>query len=548
MKSKIILILILVLSAFLRLYRLVDFPAGFNADEAALGYNAYSLLLTGRDEHGHILPINLESFGDFKPAAYAYLLIPLVKVMGLSEFAVRLPSAIFGVLAVLFVYLLTKEFTSSLHPSPEFRRGDGGEVWGLLTALSLAISPWHLHFSRGGWEVNVATTLILIGVWSFTKWLKTSKFLYLGICILEFVLSMYFYQSARVIAPLLGIGLALLNFKELIRYPRLVTINVLFLLLLLFPLALSIFTSDATSRFSGVGLLADVGPWRRVEQLRGQHSDWNSPLSRILHNRPVIYTLQFIKNYTDHFSPGFLFFTGDVIQRNRIPETGLFYLSDFFFLAIGFVFLFKFQTSNFKLLALWLILAPIASALTFQTPHALRAHNLVIPMTIIISAGAYWLLKNCKLFGFCILVIGYSWQVSRYLHEYYVHYPQVYPAAWEYGFKELVPYVESIKDRYDKILVTDKYDQPYILFLFYSRYPPQNFQGNHDLTFRDKFNFSTVRDYAKYHFESTPWEKVRDNHSSLIVAAPEDIPEVGVNIVKTIYFPGGSPAFKIISN
>ncbi|KKU80347.1 MAG: hypothetical protein UY06_C0002G0060, partial [Candidatus Amesbacteria bacterium GW2011_GWA2_47_70] len=41
---------------------------------------------------------------------------------------------------------------------------------------------------------------------------------------------------------------------------------------------------------------------------------------------------------------------------------------------------------------------------------------------------------------------------------------------------------------------------------------------------------------------------VRDIHSSLIVAAPEDIPEVGVNIVKTINFPNGQPAFKIISN
>src|SRR3989344_4193346 len=106
--KKVILILILLLAASLRFLHLADYPAGLNADEAALGYNAYSLLLTGKDEHGHPWPVNLESFGDFKPAGYAYFLIPFIKVFGLTEFAVRLTSALFGVLAVLFTYLLIK--------------------------------------------------------------------------------------------------------------------------------------------------------------------------------------------------------------------------------------------------------------------------------------------------------------------------------------------------------------------------------------------------------------------------------------------------------
>ncbi|KKU78425.1 MAG: Glycosyl transferase family 39, partial [Candidatus Amesbacteria bacterium GW2011_GWA2_47_70] len=91
--KKFLLIFILILASVLRLYKLSSYPAGLNADEAALGYNAYSLMLTGRDEHGHPWPVNLESFGDFKPAGYAYLLIPFIKVFGLTELAVRLPSA-----------------------------------------------------------------------------------------------------------------------------------------------------------------------------------------------------------------------------------------------------------------------------------------------------------------------------------------------------------------------------------------------------------------------------------------------------------------------
>ena len=454
------LFFILILATVLRLYHLAEFPAGLNADEAALGYNAYSLLLTGKDEHGHHWPVNLESFGDFKPAGYAYLLIPFIKIFGLTEFAVRLPSAIFGIIGVLFIYLLSREIYK-------------GEVLGFLAALFLAISPWHLHFSRGAWEVNVSTTLILIGIWAFTKWLKTQKFLFLGTCILGFVSSMYFYQSARVIAPLLGLGLAILYSKELFKHPKQIVINFLLLLLLLLPIARATITTDSASRLSGVGLLADEGPLTRVKEFRGHHTSVPF-VSELLHNRPVIYSIQFLKNYFDHFGGNFLFVNGDIIERNRVPETGLLYLTDFIFLALGVIFLFKIHSqsagsariSNFKLVWLWLFIAPIASALTFQTPHALRAQNIVVPTTIIISAGVHFLISKSKILLLLLFTI-YSWQFARYLHQYYIHYPQTYPSAWEYGFKELVAYTKSVQNRYEKILVTDKYDQPYILFLFY---------------------------------------------------------------------------------
>ncbi len=552
------LISILLLASALRLVGLSQYPSGLNADEAALGYNAYSLMTTGRDEHGHFLPINLESFGDFKPALYAYMLIPFIKVLGLTELAVRLPSALFGILAVYFIYLLCKELYLSPNPSPTQRakspdlvigEGNGrGEVLGLISALILAISPWHLHFSRGAWEVNVATTLLLIGVWFFLKWSKSHKSSFLVLSALHFVLSMYTYQSTRIIAPLLGLGLVALSFRDLISKSKQIFLSFLTLLILLTPLILSIVTSDAASRFSGVGFIADEGPLNRIKEFRGQYANPSNLFARAMHNKITIYGIQFLKNYFAHFDGNFLFVNGDIIQRNRIPETGLLYLFDFVFIALGLVYLIRNTRYKIQVILLWLLIAPIASALTFQVPHALRAQNMVIPLTILLSAGIYWITKKWKLIGICSLCIVYLWLSARYLHQYYVHYPKTYPPAWEYGFKELVSYTEGIKDQYDKVFVTDKYDQPYILFLFYSKYSPQIFQADHELTFRDKFNFSTVRDYDKYHFESTPWDKVRDIHATLIVAAPEDIPEVGVNIVKTIYFPNGDPAFKIVSN
>jgi 4-amino-4-deoxy-L-arabinose transferase-like glycosyltransferase len=537
--KKIFIILILVLAAFLRFYQIADFPAGLNADEAALGYNAYSLMLTGKDEHGHPWPINLESFGDFKPALYSYILIPSVKVFGLTELAVRLPSAIFGFLSVLFIYLLAKEIFPDRQGLPE------------ISALILAISPWALHFSRGGWEVNVATTFILIGVYSFVIWLRRSTLPWLISSVTFFILSMYTYQSARLIAPILGLYLVLTFVKNLLRVPRQVVLAAILGLVLFIPLANSVLRSDAASRFSGVGLLADEGPVNRVKELRGQHRPGKMTviLDKIFHTRPVIYTIQFVKNYTDHFNGDFLFINGDSIPRNKVPETGQLYLTDFLLLGIGIIYLLRHPSARSRIIWIWLFIAPIASASTFQTPHALRAENMVIPLSLIVSFGVYAAVSSrIAKVVIPVLVVLYAYQFTRYLHEYYVHYPQTYPYAWQYGFKELVPYVQANQSRYDKILVTDKYDQPYILFLFYSQYPPILFQDHHTLTFRDQYNFSTVRDYDKYHFASTPWDKVRDIHSALIVAAPEDIPAVGVNIVKTINFPDGSPAFKIISN
>src|SRR3989338_6436258 len=135
MKQYLPILIILALAAFLRLYRLTDFPPGLYSDEASYGYNAYSILTTGRDEWGKFLPLTIQSFGDYKPPMTAYLTIPSIAVFGLNEFAVRFPSALIGILSILLIYLLTKEIFKSRSIA-------------LLVAALLAISPWHIHFSR----------------------------------------------------------------------------------------------------------------------------------------------------------------------------------------------------------------------------------------------------------------------------------------------------------------------------------------------------------------------------------------------------------------
>ncbi|MBI4089673.1 MAG: hypothetical protein HY424_03105, partial [Candidatus Levybacteria bacterium] len=78
---------------------------------------------------------------------------------------------------------------------------------------------------------------------------------------------------------------------------------------------------------------------------------------------------------------------------------------------------------------------------------------------------------------------------------------------------------------------------------------PEKFQKEHVLTARDKFGFSTVRDFDKFHFEEIDkWEEVNERfRNGLIIGTTDEIDD-GRNIIHRIYFPNGKPAFKIVAN
>lgn len=540
MKSKVLLLGIILLAAILRFYRLAEYPA-LNADEAAIGYNAYSLIETGKDEHGNPWPIHFESFNDYKPGLYFYLVLPFVKVLGLTELAVRIPGALLGVGTVLILYFLVKELFKD-------------RKLALVSSLFLAISPWHLHFSRGGWEVNAATFLIVCGVWLFLKALKNPK--YFTLCTLSFALSLYAYHAARIIVPLLGVGLLFSFRKDLAGKTKSLLIALVVGLVVLAPLARDFRKGAVISRAAGVGLFADPGPLARINEQRGEHKEFQSLPAKLLHNKAVNYGLAFTQNWSEHFWGEFLFLSGDDIERNKVPETGVMYLTDLLFILAGFVAIAR-RGRGWGIILWWLLISPFAAALTFQSPHALRAQNMVIPLVIISAYGLVtvigWIrefVKSKSLRKAAYLIIGVLiiWNFARYEHLYWVHMAKEYSFSSQYGLEELVAYVSENQDKYQKVWVTDRYDQPYILFLFYMKYPPEKFQENHILTPRDKFGFSTVRNFDKYHFEAVDFDTIRpENPNSLIIGTDEEIP-IEANIVKKIYGANGHLYFEAVAN
>lgn len=541
--KKILLILILVLAFVLRFWKLDSYPA-LNADEAAIGYNALSLIQTGKDEHGHLWPIHFQSFNDYKPGLYFYMVLPLVKIIGLNEWAVRIPGATLGVLTAFVIYLLTKELFKD-------------EKISILSSLLLAISPWHIHFSRGGWEANLATFLITLGVWLFLKYINGCKQKYLYLSILAFALSLYAYHAARVVVPLLGVGLIVI-YRQIIlqkRFIKTLVLGSLFIVLMLTPLIKDLFGPAGISRAAGVGLFADPGPLNRINEQRGEHADFTSIVPRILHNKAVNYGLAFLNNWISHYHGEFLFLSGDSIQRDKVPETGELYLFEIITVSLGIVFLLKRFDKSSKVIFSWLLIAPLASALTFQSPHALRAHNMVIPITIISAVGLTiifnWIgsLRKYRNVLYVLFSLVIFLTFIRYLHMYWVHMAKEYPYSSQYGVKELVDYVRKNGGNYKNVVVTDRYDQPYILFLFYMKYQPAKFQADHILTPKDNFGFSTVKAFDKYRFISFgKWEDVRSNYTnSLIIGTPTEIPKEA-NIIKRIYGTNSYEYFDIVAN
>lgn len=539
---KMVLLLgIIVLALVARFYKLGQLPA-LNADEASNGYDAYSLILTGKDQHGNVWPIHFQSFNDYKPGLYVYLDIPFIKLMGLTVWAVRIPGALAGVLSVFVIYLLVKELF-------------GKERLALISSLFLAISPWHIHFSRGGWEVNVATFFMLVGVWLFVRSMNAEvKLKPLIFSVLAFVASLYTYHAERVVIPLLGFTLLVIYWKQIKKNIKLILVAGVVGLVLVLPLARDIMTGAVASRAAGVGLFADPGPRSRIDEQRGEHSIINSLLAKALHNKVVNYGLAFVSNWFVHYWGEFLFLSGDIIQRNRVPETGQMYLTDIVFVVIGLYVMIKSFDRKKGVVFAWLLFAPVAAALTFQAPHALRAHNMVIPIVIVSAFGfdaiISWLLtkKKIKTAGLLILGILITWGFARYEHMYWVHMAKEYPYSSQYGVPELVDYVKGNEDKYQKILVTDRYDQPYVLFLFYMKYDPTKFQAEHSLTAKDQYGFSTVNHFGKYYFATIKFQQAKEENPNTLIAGTSEEIVKEANIVKDIYGTNGFLYFRVVAN
>jgi len=318
-----VLFIIVVLALGLRLYKVSENPPAMSWDEVSIGYNAYSILKTGKDEHGIFMPVDaFASYGDYKPPLAIYITVPFIAVFGFNELAVRLPFVIFGTLTVLMTYYLVLEL---------FQKSKIKYQLSILSSLLLAVSPWHINISRAGFEANIALFFVVLGIWLVLSARLHNKRWF--IAWLPFVAAMYTFNSARYFVPFIGLGLLMFCRKDILIQKKSFVLGIIFACLAVMPLVPHIMSKEARLRFEEVNIFTDSSIVTTANSRMTY--DNNSFISKVFDNRRIGYARSFLSHYFDHFTADFLFIKGDGNPKFSTQDVGQLYIIDLPFLLIG---------------------------------------------------------------------------------------------------------------------------------------------------------------------------------------------------------------------
>ncbi|MBU1322428.1 hypothetical protein KKE75_00010 [Patescibacteria group bacterium] len=436
---------IILLAILVRFVGLSALPPALNRDEAALGYNAYSILKTGKDEHGQKFPLAFKSIGDYKMPLYIYAAVLPVKLFGLNDFSIRFWSAFAGVISVIMIYLITKK---------------------PLAALLMALNPWAVFYSRIAYEANLALALFLVGLWLLLNKKPLGFIFWLLACLT--------YSSALIFIPLFFIFFYY-------RYRPKIIPSILFIVLFSF---IFIGLWRVSSQKQNITVFSDpylIDTYNKERTLQYQ----KNPLkTKIFYNKYVYFGQIVVKNYLSTFSPQFLVLKGDNHPWHQIPKVGNFYFIEIILALIG-----MFKLKKHKLLFFaWLLLTPLASAITIDAPHSTRSIFLLPIILILASAG----LQKIKKFLPLIAVI-YFINVVYVGYQYLKVYPTKVAGSLPVGLKENLLQLDQSTPA---ITLSGVHDSIYLYALVYLKIDPQLFQQTAVWTLPDTAGLTHAYQFA----------------------------------------------------
>lgn len=426
---------ILILGFFLRFYNLEPVPAGFFADEAASGYNAYKILENGTDEYGAFFPIFFRSFDDYKHPLAIYSTIPFIFAFGLTEISVRLQAVFFGLITIIFIYLIGKETIS--------------KQCGLWAAFIAAILPWLIHYNRVGFDYSIYVALFSVSTYLLLKAGSNKQF------IIPFFISLgitlYSYQPAKLFVPmLLFIGLIIYG-KRLLSYPKYFLIGFFLFILLSLPMFLHIHSGDGLKRLNMVSIFSSQ--FTTEQKIK-----------------------KFLSNYLYQFSPEYLFDKGDD-NNNRSFSGGLTPVLPlmFPFLLLGLIELCKKIQHNYSQLLLFLtIMYPVGGAITLDGPFSGRSLIGAFLVALITGIGIHaFAITVSKKIPYTItsflVIIMLLINLAFFIRFYLIQYP-LYSSdfwGWQYGPKEIVAYFIAKEKSYDDLYLNGEFNGSDIFYKFY---------------------------------------------------------------------------------
>lgn len=573
--NKILIVIVLVFAAFLRLWKIDQVPVSLFGDELDVGYHAYSILKTGRDYSGNFMPIHFQSLAEWRTPLYLYSAVPTVAIFGISPWGVRLPAVIFGILGAWLFYLLVKEILNR----ETTRNTTRNYALPLIAAFLLTISPWHIQYSRAGFEVTQMLALFLAGLLFFFKGLNNGKWLpWSAVCL---ALTPWGYSTAKLFTPIVLAALVLIYRREILQVgKKWILWSAMALVIVGGPIVHSTVFGGGTTRFSYLSIFTDpttipqVG-WDRLRDARVRNSGVEfgvqpSLVDRAFHNKLLSWWNIFIRNYLQVFSTQFLFIQGDLNLRHSPNEVGQLYRVELIFLLAGIAF---FLTSKISwkiksFIIFWVLTAPIPAVLTRDGGmHATRLFFLLPPLIFLIAFGVAgiwqstpkkW--KNLAVVG---IAIPYLLTFTLYQHSFWVHYPWESERWWHYGWKDAIQTVKTEEGKYDKVIISTTGEPPWIFFAGWYQYPPDlwhknfpfpkvNLQGYGEVSHIDKFYFASpspksgIYSLSEFLDEKTLYLANAKEFNVNIIQNPETLPK-NLKLISSVAYPSGEPAFYLLT-
>jgi 4-amino-4-deoxy-L-arabinose transferase-like glycosyltransferase len=506
MKKNKLLLLILLLAFLLRVFKLGDIPATLYGDEQAFAWNAYNILKLGTDEYGTPYPLQFRSFDDYKAPIPVYLLVPFIKFFGLNAWGIRLPITLVSILTVVITFFLARLFF--------------GNKISLLITFLLAISPWHIHLSRGYFEATLALLWFILGVYFFLK--SGGKIKELIFSMIFFCLSLYSYFTPRILIPIFLVFLIWYGFYNSLhlggavkRHPRCVLtaylLSIVLLVIVSLPLIhLSIFQSG----FSRFTKLSETNKQIVEQTVNRERNASNLPVlwRTVFHNKATVWLRTVKNNYLEHLSPNFWYIYGDNSLRYFTGNMGMFYLLEFPFFLLGLYSLWKEKKKTALFFIGWLLLAPIPASVVGRS-FAVRSLAMLPAPFVFVGYGiykAYYFLNKIKFRMLYSMIISLLFVISivTLLIKYYLEYP-VYAATW-WGWenKKALDYTKEREKDLDYIFLSDFYTGMPLAFAVYNQSDPIEFRDavNNPITMADGRHLIKL---GKYYIGSLDIDKER---------------------------------------
>jgi 4-amino-4-deoxy-L-arabinose transferase-like glycosyltransferase len=536
----------------LRFWQIDSVPVSLFGDEIDVGLQAYSVAQTGKDYFGNKLPVLFHSFAEYRLPMQLYLDVPFVKFLGLNEIGVRMPAILMGVISIVSLYFLAKEFFD--------------KKVALIASVFIAASPWHFIYSRQANDAGILLPFIILGTLFFIKGVKEYKFLFASA--LFFSLGVYAYAISSLFIPLFVILLTILYRKKIFSYgsKKLVFVG-LAAFIILSPYIAQSLKGRTTERFSYI----TVAPKKEVTMEVEAKRKWsNTTLSRVLDNKYTVVLEKIAQNYLKSYSFSFLFSDGDSNPRQSVGGYGLFYYYDLAFILIAiwavvstFPRLTDEKKKMLKLLGLWLLLAPLPSSLTEGGgTHASRLILILPPLVLLSALGFNSILERVKTAKgkavLLLIILFMLYEATRFFHSYFVIWPKESWRYWHYGFKEMTASVKAHEADFDRVFLNNTYEPMMPRFIFWYGYDMGLFQkqfedDKHIDGIYPGFNGFKLGD--KYYFGELvkPIENLAKEGNLIVASAEKDVSNPGIfdnpnlTLLDIIYSPEHTPLFYIYS-